>query len=316
METAHSGGGPTLAAPFDAQKTSRLSQRVYEDDVDGRGQMSLAAMVRFLDRGRVDAIAGVDNSGTFASWLNEFYVTVYRIDGHRLAPAVLGDEVHVLTSLRRISSHRAGCDQRIVGSNGEVLFDAVVELLFLNQSRELVPVPEAYPDGQGTTAPADLRRRKPVEFGPDSHFPYRSTYRVYYEDTDAQGITYHATYARFCRRAWQELTAIAWPEVPAMQWLARHPLTASRLDIRYARATFLNDWLEVRTGLRQLQPDCLALDHRIVSRDSGAIVADAIIDLQYRDAAGCPQPFPESIVAPYLKLLPPGDDVMIGPRRR
>jgi acyl-CoA thioesterase FadM len=287
---------------------------VYEEDVDGRGQMSLASMVYFLDRGRLDAIVGAGKVRHFAQWVDDFLITVYRIDGHRRAPVWLGDEVHVLTKLHRISSHRAGCRQLIVGTGGEVFFEAEVELLFLTRTRELSPVPENYPAGDGLPIAADLRRRRMLEMGPDSHFPFRSTYGVFYADSDTQGHTFHGVYARMCRRAWLEVTAAAWPGVPAAQWLARHSVVESRLDIRYARSSFLNDQLEVRTGLRQLSPDCLVLDHRIVSLNSGEIVADAMVDLQYLDAAGQPQPFPEEIVVPYVKLLPPGEDWP--PRRR
>ena len=33
------------------------------------------------------------------------------------------------------------------------------------------------------------------------HGPYCAHYRVYYEDTDAGGIVYHANYLKFCERA-------------------------------------------------------------------------------------------------------------------
>jgi prolycopene isomerase len=285
----------------------RFPVTIYGDDMNSRGFVDASAYLRFIDRGRTEAIEAICRDTGEASWLAAYVVQVYRIDSNCATTARLGDRLEIRTGLRKTSSHRAAFDQQIVRlATGEVVVDAVVEVLFLGSNRTLVPVPESFPGGPVELQGPSHNRREPVEFGDDSHFPFRARFRVYYEDTDCQGITYHVSYARFCQRALFELTRALWPEMSMRAWMQRNRINVARLDIRYLKSTRLGDRLEVRTGARQLSSHTLAFDQRIVLVDDGTVVADAITDVECRDENERPAPIPQLIVDAYFEALPPG----------
>jgi acyl-CoA thioester hydrolase len=80
------------------------------------------------------------------------------------------------------------------------------------------------------------------------HFPIR----VYYEDTDAGGIVYHATYLRFAERARSEfLRLIGWQHQKVLDetglgWVVR------RAEIDFRRPARLDDALTVVTGIESM----------------------------------------------------------------
>ena len=77
--------------------------------------------------------------------------------------------------------------------------------------------------------------------------------RVYYEDTDAAGIVYHANYLRFMERARTEwLRALGFEQDElAREYAAVFVVT--RTDLHYQRAARFNDELEVATVLERLR---------------------------------------------------------------
>jgi len=71
--------------------------------------------------------------------------------------------------------------------------------------------------------------------------------RVYYEDTDAGGVMYHATYLRFAERARTE--ALRDAGLPHATMLAQHGVMfmVRRLDLEYLRPARLDDLVTVTT---------------------------------------------------------------------
>lgn len=76
---------------------------------------------------------------------------------------------------------------------------------------------------------------------------HRYTLRVYYEDTDAGGVVYHATYLRFAERARTE--ALRDAGVPHAELLADHGVMfmVRRIEVDYLRPARLDDSLSVVT---------------------------------------------------------------------
>ncbi len=75
--------------------------------------------------------------------------------------------------------------------------------------------------------------------------------RVYYEDTDAGGVVYHANYLRYCERArtdFLRLLGIRHGELRDEQGRPLHFLVR-RMNCDFLRPARLNDVLEVRTRL-------------------------------------------------------------------
>ena len=76
---------------------------------------------------------------------------------------------------------------------------------------------------------------------------HRYAVRVYYEDTDAGGVAYHATYLRFAERARTE--ALRDAGIPHAEMLERFTLmfVVRRIEVDYLRSARLDDSLTVVT---------------------------------------------------------------------
>ena len=77
---------------------------------------------------------------------------------------------------------------------------------------------------------------------------YSLTLRVYYEDTDAGGIVYHARYLAFAERARTE--ALRQACVPHSELMQDYGLifVVHRVEMDYLRPAWLDDELTVTTG--------------------------------------------------------------------
>jgi acyl-CoA thioester hydrolase len=76
---------------------------------------------------------------------------------------------------------------------------------------------------------------------------HRTSLRVYYEDTDAGGVVYHANYLRFAERARTE--ALRDAGIAHAELVAQHNLMfmVHRAEIDYVRPARLDDTLTVET---------------------------------------------------------------------
>jgi YbgC/YbaW family acyl-CoA thioester hydrolase len=254
---------PVLLPVSDPAFPQRLPVQVYRDAVDARGEVDPAAYLRFLDRGRVEACEATCDLTGQGSWLTRYLVNVYRIEVRFLAPATVGDSLTVATGLRRVSSHRASFDQRIAEArSGRVLVEAGVEVTFLDPGQGLVPVPPGFHD-RPSPWPDHPAGPQPVPRGDKAHHRRAQPVRVYYEDTDAQGIAYHATYLRWCQQALEDLAS-------------GRPWRIASADLRYHAAARFADRLEVKVGTRD---GGRVVDLRIV-RGEG-VLFDAAIEVDW-----------------------------------
>jgi acyl-CoA thioester hydrolase len=80
--------------------------------------------------------------------------------------------------------------------------------------------------------------------GPAIH---RASFRVYYEDTDAGGVVYHANYFRFAERARTE--ALRDAGIPHAEMVERFGVmfVVHRAEIDYVRPAVLDDLLVIET---------------------------------------------------------------------
>ena len=94
---------------------------------------------------------------------------------------------------------------------------------------------------------------------PGEGAPHHHPIRVYYEDTDAGGIVYHAAYLRFAERARTEaLRALG---VPHATLVAEHRrmFVVRRVNLDYVRPARLDEALTVLTDQRALGAATLRL---------------------------------------------------------
>lgn len=95
--------------------------------------------------------------------------------------------------------------------------------------------------------------------------------RVYYEDTDAAGIVYHANYLRFMERARTEwLRELGFEQD---QLLRDHKLVfvITRSDVHYVQSARFNQQLDVRCQLSRLRRVSFAMAQSIHSLDGTSV---------------------------------------------
>jgi acyl-CoA thioester hydrolase len=96
---------------------------------------------------------------------------------------------------------------------------------------------------------------------------HRLAVRVYYEDTDAVGVVYHANYLRFAERARTEMLRCLGLEHSGLSASLGLAFTVRRCLVDYLAPAHLDDRLEVRTSLERLRGASLDLEQRIVRDD-------------------------------------------------
>ena len=83
----------------------------------------------------------------------------------------------------------------------------------------------------------------------NAHAPstHRYALRIYYEDTDAGGVVYHANYLRYAERARTE--ALRQAGIPHAELVTNHNVmfVVHRAEIDYMRPARLDDLLEIET---------------------------------------------------------------------
>lgn len=99
--------------------------------------------------------------------------------------------------------------------------------------------------------------------------------RVYYEDTDAAGIVYHANYLRFMERARTEWLRALGFEQDALWREDGVAFVVHRADVRYQRAVRFNEELLVTSGLERLGGASLVFE-QIVADAQGAAVCTGV----------------------------------------
>jgi acyl-CoA thioester hydrolase len=108
---------------------------------------------------------------------------------------------------------------------------------------------------------------------------HRLSVRVYYEDTDAVGVVYHANYLRFAERARTEMLRCLGLEHGGLSTRFGLAFTVRRCLVDYLAPARLDDRLEVRTSLARLGGASLNLEQRIVRDDRLLVRMDARLAL-------------------------------------
>ena len=96
---------------------------------------------------------------------------------------------------------------------------------------------------------------------------HRLPVRVYYEDTDAVGVVYHANYLRYAERARTEMMRCLGLEHGALRARLGLAFTVRRCVVDYLAPARLDDRLEVRTRLLRVGGASLDLEQRITRGD-------------------------------------------------
>ena len=123
------------------------------------------------------------------------------------------------------------------------------------------------------------------------HWPVR----VYFEDTDAGGVVYHASYLKFFERGRTEfLRFLGWNQ----QRLMTEGICAfvvSELSVKYKRPAKLDDELDIRTRVLNLKRASFVFDQRAYKQDQ--LMAQAEVKVVCIDPqTGSPRVLPDTML--------------------
>lgn len=74
-------------------------------------------------------------------------------------------------------------------------------------------------------------------------------FRIYYEDTDAQGIVYHSNYFKFCERARSEAFIKSGIDI----FSSRAYFVVNRIEAKFIKSAVFGDMIEIKTGVDSIK---------------------------------------------------------------
>ena len=129
--------------------------------------------------------------------------------------------------------------------------------------------------------------------------------RVYYEDTDAAGIVYHANYLRFAERARTEMMRAIGIESSALMVERGVNFAVSRCAVDFVKPARLDDALEVHTRVTEVGRASLSAE-QIVKRNEVDVVRIEL-RLAVIDRAGRPVRLPSESRTALINLSQSGE---------
>lgn len=134
------------------------------------------------------------------------------------------------------------------------------------------------------------------------HFPLR----VYYEDTDAQGIVYYANYFKFMERARTEMMRDAGFSHAAITHEDGQFFVVAEANAKYKVSAKLDDDLIIETKVSHLGSASLKLQQNVLKRvaDNDSLLLEGSIALVYVTQDGKPVRIPDKMrnaLSPYLQ---------------
>jgi acyl-CoA thioester hydrolase len=124
------------------------------------------------------------------------------------------------------------------------------------------------------------------------------TVRVYYEDTDASGVVYHAAYLRFFERARTEWLRALGQGQEQLRQSAGLAFTVANMEIDFLKPARLDDELQVGVAIDQVRGASVLFQQTLLRRADDTLVARAKVRVACVDAASFrPRPLPSGVFA-------------------
>ena len=94
--------------------------------------------------------------------------------------------------------------------------------------------------------------------------PFIASYRVYYEDTDAAGVVYHANYLKYAERARTEYLRHIYQSPSQIAEKHGVVFVVRKCEIDYMLPAFLDDVLIVQTRISQVKAALIGMEQQII----------------------------------------------------
>lgn len=137
---------------------------------------------------------------------------------------------------------------------------------------------------------------------------FSSQYRVYYEDTDAGGIVYHANYLKFCERARTDFVreVVGYNQQEHLD-VDRKGFVVSKIEARFISSAKLEDVLTVTVVPQNLRRASLEMYQEIKNKDGKVLFAQRSLLAHINFATNRPEAIPESFSSIVSQHVP-GED--------
>jgi tol-pal system-associated acyl-CoA thioesterase len=120
--------------------------------------------------------------------------------------------------------------------------------------------------------------------------PHRLPIKVYLEDTDAQGIVYHASYVRFFERGRSDFLESLGGDLAGAPRLVVH-----EMRLKYRKPARLGDRLEVVSTARLATPYRVTFTQRVERPGEPGHLCEGTVEVACTDAAGKLVRIPEAL---------------------
>jgi len=128
--------------------------------------------------------------------------------------------------------------------------------------------------------------------------------RVYYQDTDAGGVVFHATYLDFLERARMEWMRARGFDARELASRFRLVFIVRKLEIAYMKPALLDDLVTVSAAVEKMGRAQLTFAQQV--RRDDETLARATVNVACVEAGGLkPAPLPEEIRASLAQAAPP-----------
>jgi acyl-CoA thioester hydrolase len=132
--------------------------------------------------------------------------------------------------------------------------------------------------------------------------------RVYFEDTDAGGITYHATYIRWCERGRTDFLRLLGTDsrrmIDGTASLEPAAFVVRRITCNFNRPTRMDDVVQVQTKVKSTGGASVTLTQTINCQGASVFEAEVLVVLV--SVSGKPLRLPHAVRDAFLKPLNDG----------
>ncbi len=130
---------------------------------------------------------------------------------------------------------------------------------------------------------------------------HRLAQRVYFEDTDAATIMYHAKYLHFLERGRTEFLRVAGIDHGAAVKAGEGAYAVTEMQIKWLRPARLDDVLVIETRLLSVRAAACRIEQRITR--AAEPLLEATLTAAFLDPAGRPRRQPPAWMARFHELL-------------
>lgn len=131
---------------------------------------------------------------------------------------------------------------------------------------------------------------------------HRLVLRVYYEDTDAAGLVYHARYLQFLERARTEMLREAGSDHRTLFAQTGLAFAVRKLRIEFLRPAGLDDLLAVETRMTGFTGARIELHQRVLGGET--VIAECDLTLACLDRGGRARRIPAALIAAFAEGPP------------